>query len=171
MILTMELTGSLPVLTEDALNAFAQEVVREMDIMVRENMAESGRPEKWPPLRSGKNAGQASHLYETGFLYSNITDSVTTEGSMTVATVGVPPGKVLYAGIHQFGGEVNFPGTDKPVPIQTPNGLIFRYMKKPRTFYIPPRPYLVWVDSTVEWIKQNTVVRFVSILKVNQEPL
>ena len=171
MFIAMELKGSVPVMSEEDLMKFAQEAVREMDIMVRTNMAESGRPGKWPVLRSGRFKGQPSHLYESGFLYEHIRDNVRQEEGMTIATVGINQAEVPYASIHQHGGVIHHPGSKGPVPIQTPNGVIFRYMKEPRDINIPARPYLVWVDETVQWIRNNIGNAVASILKVHQEPL
>jgi phage gpG-like protein len=167
IMVDFDLSGSLPALKEEDFQVFAQDCVREMDIMVRENFAMGGRPEVWKPLRTG----QPSHLYDSGFLYEHISDNVRTEGGFTIASVGVPPMEVPYAAIDQFGGIIHHPGSKRPVPIATPEGVIFRWMKEPHDIEIPSRPYLVWIDETIEWIRQNMGRVFVNILTVNQEPL
>ena len=68
-MINIEIEAQLPDLSKlDFTNTF-EKISRHLELSIKKNFAEGGRPETWEPL---KKSGQPSHLYKTGALFNTI---------------------------------------------------------------------------------------------------
>jgi phage gpG-like protein len=122
---------------------------------VHQNFLVSGRPTKWPPTisyGSGREAKWSNKkpLNPGGKLYN----SQKIEKGKTSVTVSFGEG-LKYAKIHQFGGIIRHPGSDKLQVFPTFAGdLVFTHGTEPHKISISPRKYAMYQDSDVEAIKE-----------------
>jgi len=111
-LIDVKITGDLPEVNEDR----EQVMAAIGDIMLRsgrQNFLEQGRPNPWPPTKSG---GSGMTLIRSGHLF----ESIQAEWNENEATVFVDTGTVPYALIHNFGGVIQYPGDGDPYDINMP---------------------------------------------------
>ena len=130
---------------------------------VQTNFIEGGRP-PWEALARGG----VSHLHESGALYGSIQKFSGEDFAEIQAGQGIP-----YAAIHQFGGTINHPGSDKPQVFTVNGALVFAAKgTKPHQIRIPARPYLSFQDEDIEAIKAmlpNMFLRFYNVTTEGRE--
>lgn len=113
--------------------------------IVKANFLAGGRPEKWPARKDGST----SMLMKSGKLVNSLHISALDE-----AMVEVRPGNLPYAGIHNFGGVINHPGSQKMQAFEVGGQLIVTHGTKPHKIPIPQRKYL-----TIPPDERQTLVR------------
>lgn len=126
-------------------NKVMQGVSEMMIERVRRNFIEGGRVSPWTPKRDGS----ASHLIETGRLF-NCLENTWDETFAKVSTTGGLP----YAAVHQYGGSVHHPGSDKPQAFTVDGVRVFTSNVPAHDIPIPQRPYMVLGEQDVDEIVQ-----------------
>lgn len=100
-MINIEIEARLPNLENLNFTSTFEKIARHMELSIKRNFAEGGRPETWTPL---KKNGQPSHLYKTGKLFgtmgSNFGETFAEAGAMTL---------LPYSWVHQRGGGNNIP--------------------------------------------------------------
>jgi len=111
-----------------------------------QNFEMGGRP-TWLPLKSG---GPAT----LGGIRGMIAQAIGSNYGDTYAEAGFinfpPP---LYAMIQQTGGIINHPGSDKFQVFTIGGRVIFTHGTIPHQIPIPARPYIMWQDEDLEYVK------------------
>ena len=121
--------GRLPSITVDW-SALMQDTSKMMEEEWIANFNTSGHG-RWPVL---KKTGEDSHLGKPGPLFQSKTVSF----DETSATVAWGDG-IVYAAIHQFGGTIQHPGSDKLQAFEYEGHMIFTHYTKPHRIRIPKR--------------------------------
>ena len=104
---------------------------------VAKNFRAGGRPDNWKKSKRAQDTGG-----QTLVKSSRLKNSITYQADDTSLTVGT---NVIYARIHQLGGEIR-PKTKKA--LNTPFG--------PRgAVRMPARPFLLFQDDDVEYLKDS----------------
>jgi len=149
---TIEADGLIQKLTaiETRLETIASEVWDTIsDIIiesVHQNFEVGGRPDAWPP--SKKLSGQT--LVQSGALRDSVQKSAQGPDFVEIeAGAGLP-----YAKIHQFGGTINHPGSDKLQVFEVEGKKVFTRGTKPHQITIPVRRYFRIQDEDVEKIAE-----------------
>ena len=81
------------------------------------------------------------------------------------AEVGIDTAIVPYAAIHQFGGTIEHPGSDKFQAFEIGGQWVYTHGTKPHPITIPARPYMMFQDADVEQIIQILGDKIVSSIK------
>lgn len=135
-MITMEIVGTMPTMEGFGFAGGLERGARMMEISIKTNFAEGGRPTKW----QAKKDGSPSNLFAGGRLYNTISSGF----SDVEAWAGVPEADILdYSFVHQFG----YDGVKK-------NGV---YM------LMPQRQYILFQEEDLEALKQeliNDIVTF-----------
>lgn len=111
------------------------------------NFAVGGRPDQWPPSKrvlasGGQTLVKSGALRDSGRISDVGNDHVDVEWGR-----GLP-----YAAIHQFGGTINHPGSDKLQVFQIDGHTIFTHKTRAHKIDIPARPYLLFQEEDVRRI-------------------
>jgi phage gpG-like protein len=115
------------------------------------NFVVSGRPEKWIPLKPATVArkGHARPLIDSGVLLNSVRISAFGEDFVEVsAGEGLP-----YALIHNFGGTIEHPGSDKLQAFEIDGHLVVTHHTEPHTIEIPARRFMLIQDEDIVAIK------------------
>lgn len=125
-MLNIEIQGKLPSLDGFEFTNTMEKVARYMELSIKKNFAEGGRPIGWEQ----KKDGSPSHLFISGALFNTIGfefgETFAEAGAMTL---------LPYSWVHQAG----FSGTKK-------NGVFMN---------MPARPYVMFQDEDIDWIEQQ----------------
>lgn len=105
---------------------------------VQQNFIEGGRPNVWPP-----NQGDNPILYRTGEMFRGIQ----LEWDAEHAKVFIDTERIPHALIHNFGGVIHHPGSDKRQSFMTPDGWITTYHTEPHDIPIPQREFMLFQDE------------------------
>ena len=97
-------------------------------------------------------------LQDTGQLAASITTSHDSRSAM----IGT---NKIYAAIHQFGGTIEHPGSDKFQAFEIGGQWVYTHGTKPHPIAIPARPYMMFQDADVEQIIQILGDKIVSSIK------
>jgi len=150
-MIDITISGSLPVVNSDFTEAF-ETIADIMFRSVQENFIVGGRPNQWPALKEFGLAGSvASHLYKSGFMFENIQLAYDSQH----AKVSIDTTRVPYAAIHNFGGTIKHPGSDKFQVFPYNGGMIFTHGTKPHDINIPQRQFMMFQDEDREQILQT----------------
>jgi len=124
---------------------------------ILDNIESSGRP-SWLPLKNGAPA-------TLGGLKGQIAQAIQNNYGGNFAEAGIGSFPVLYAAIHQFGGVINHPGSDKFQAFMVGGRMVFTHGTVPHQIQIQPRPYIMFqlpedVDSIMDILK-NRGIQFI----------
>ena len=136
--------GTLPNFDVD-LEPLVIEQAADMEKSIKDNFDAGGRPEKWPNLKKGGE----SHLRQSGALFNSIHSEHGKSADMVWAEAGVYNGPI-YAAIHQYGGVVQHPGSDKFQAFQIGEKWIYTHHTAPHPITIPMRKYVMWQQEDIE---------------------
>jgi phage gpG-like protein len=139
------------------MSPFTEKIARLMFRSVQENFIAGGRPNQWAPLKA---TGEQSHLYGSGELLSNIQMGWDSRS----ATVSVDTARVPYAAIHNFGGMIKHPGSDKLQVFQIGGATVFSRGTKPHDIRIPQRQYMMFQEEDIAAIG-NMLVGYIFSLE------
>lgn len=135
ILINIEIQGKLPTLDGFDFSNTMEKVARHLELSIKRNFAEGGRPEQWQPK---KKDGSPSHLYISGALFNTIGFEFGEDYAVAGAMSLLP-----YSWVHQAG----FSGMKK-------NGV---YMN------MPSRPYVMFQEEDFDFIEQqftNDIVRY-----------
>jgi phage gpG-like protein len=135
-MIDIQITGTLPKLN-DNLEPAMEKIVDIMFRSVQENFLASGRPNQWAPLQP---FGEQSHL-------GNIFENIQLKWDATSATVYLDTSRVPYAAIHNFGGVIKHPGSDKFQAFEYMGGMIFTHGTKAHNINIPQRMFMMFQEE------------------------
>ena len=133
-MIDIQITGTLPKLN-DNLEPAMEKIADIMFRSVQENFLAGGRPNQWAPLQP---FGEPSHLMQSGEMFQNIQ----LKWDATSATVYLDTSRVPYAAIHNFGGTIKHPGSDKFQAFEYMGGMIYTYGTKAHNINIPQRMFM-----------------------------
>lgn len=166
-MIDVQITGTIPEITEKDWAEVTEEVGKLMLDSVRRNFVEGGRPNKWQPLRSG----EPSFLFQSGNLLQSIQMTSGEEGYKYWAEVGTTGG-LPYAEIQNYGGVIQHPGSTKaPIPMMINGELTFRWMKDPFSINIPQREYMNLTEEDIAEIVSLAAGKIVTILNEKGEKI
>jgi len=141
-MIEITMTGNFPTL-QPITSQTMESITMLMFRSIQDNFVAGGRPNQWEPL---KKTGEPSFLAQSGTLMKSL------EGSWDnySAKVGIDTGKIKYAAIHQFGGTIKHPGSDKFQVFDIGDTVVFTHGTKAHNINIPARPYLLFqeIDKT-----------------------
>lgn len=103
---------------------------------IHNNFKVSGRPSTWTPSKKIATRGGQT-LIESGALMNSAEVSSVSADHVEVSIGGDLP----YAAIHQFGGVINHPGSDKLQVFDIGGKTVFSKGTKPHQITIPARKY------------------------------
>ena len=119
---------------------------------IKQNFLDGGRVSPWAPLAGGG----ASHLIKTGQLFNSLRNEWNETTAKVTTSGGLP-----YAAVHQYGGIIRHPGSDKPQAFTVDGVSVFTHHTDPHSITIPERPYMVLgeqdVDEIVKYIEGQVV--------------
>jgi phage gpG-like protein len=138
-MLNIELTGTLPKLNNN-LEPAMEKIADVMFRSVQENFLAGGRPNQWAPLQP---LGEQSHLYQSGRMFENIQ----LKWDATSAMVYLDTARVPYAAIHNFGGVIKHPGSDKFQAFEYMGGMVFTHGTKAHNINIPQRMFMLFQEE------------------------
>ena len=138
-MLDTKITGTLPKINED-LTSVMEQVADIMFRSVQQNFIQGGRPNQWEPLSP---FGESSHLYKTGRMFSSI--QLQWDGQS--ASVFIDTAKMPYARIHNDGGIIKHPGSDKFQAFMGADGMVFTQGTKPHDIRIPQRKFMMFQEE------------------------
>lgn len=124
-MLNIEIQGKLPSLDGFEFSNTFEKVARYMELSIKRNFAEGGRPQ-W----QAKKDGSPSHLYISGALFNTIGFEYGADFAEAGAMALLP-----YSWVHQAG----FSGVKK-------NGVFMN---------MPARPYVMFQDEDIDWIAEQ----------------
>lgn len=144
MIPKVEFSFKLPVISDD-FTAVLGEIGEYMMDSITMNFYQGGRPETWEPL---KRTGEPSLLMQSGRLVSSLQmASNDTEAKVWIDTNAVP-----YAAIHNFGGVIKHPGSNKFQAFEWNGEMVFTWSTKPHDIPIPQRQFMMFQEEDKQWI-------------------
>jgi phage gpG-like protein len=139
-MIDIQITGTLPKLN-DNLEPAMEKIADIMFRSVQQNFLAGGRPNQWAPLQP---FGESSHLMKSGKMFENIQ----LRWDSTSATVYLDSSRVPYAAIHNFGGTIKHPGSDKFQAFEYMGGLVvLPYGTKPHDIPIPQRMFMLFQEE------------------------
>lgn len=97
----------------------------------------------------------------TGALYNSIRSEMV-ENADTVYGRVYSDGSVKYARIHEYGGTINHPGSDKFQAWQNGGAWVYTHKTRPHLIPIPQRSYM---RSALEEMRDNIVARLTAAAK------
>jgi phage gpG-like protein len=125
-MINIEIQGKLPSLEGFNFTNTMEKVARHLELSIKRNFAEGGRPQEWQI----KKDGSPSHLYISGALFNTIGfefgESYAEAGAMTL---------LPYSWVHQAG----FSGVKK-------NGVFMN---------MPARPYVMFQEEDFDFIESQ----------------
>jgi phage gpG-like protein len=94
----------------------------------------------------------------TGALYNSVKSELVENPSTVYGRVYVDPGSpaAKYAGIHEYGGIINHPGSDKFQAWQEGGAWVYTHKTRPHQIPIPQRSYM---RSALEEMREQIVAR------------
>ena len=145
-----------------------------------ENFAtQSGPLGRWPAIKPPKNKARTNPqiLRDTGRLSA----SITSRAGNNTAEIGT---NVVYAAIHQFGGDINMPARSQQSYFkQAKNGTIGRlfvrkaasnfaqwHTRGAHTITIPARPFLPFIDGHLQDGLEPDILSELSRFLLNRAP-
>jgi len=135
MIPQVTITGNLPNVNAD----FAEQMGLIGQLLfdsITQNFIDGGRPDQWEPLK----AGGKSHLIQSGALV----ESLQMTSDQNSAMVSVDTNQIPYAAIHNFGGTIQHPGSNKFQAFEYDGGMVFTWKTKPHKIRIPQRQFMLF---------------------------
>jgi phage gpG-like protein len=139
-MIDIQITGTLPKLN-DNLEPAMEKIADIMFRSVQQNFLAGGRPNQWAPLQP---FGESSHLMKSGKMFENIQ----LRWDSTSATVYLDSSRVPYAAIHNFGGTIKHPGSDKFQAFEYMGGLVvLPHGTKPHDIPIPQRMFMLFQEE------------------------
>ena len=159
----ISLSGQYPtfVLTPEEMGSVTSQIAKYMWTSVDKNFEAGGRP-TWQALK----AGGPSMLRKSGALRNSISMSSGENFAEVEVGSGIP-----YARIHQFGGTINHPGSDKFQAFMSGGQMVFSHGTKPHTIVMPQRKYLMFQDEDVEHIKSMVPGMLVKFIDAKKEKI
>lgn len=135
-MIEISMTGTLPTFDESALEQTMEDIADVMFRSVHRNFDLEGGSKQgpWPPLKYSR---QETPLVLSG----RMRNSIYKQNDKYSAEVGVPD-SIEYAGIHNFGGTINHPGTS--------NGFGRGIKIPPHSIRIPQREFILFQDEDVQ---------------------
>lgn len=166
-MLKVQIKGAIPITKGEV---SLTDVGQHMVTSVRMNFISGGRPIKWKPLAGGDTR---TPLRATGALARSVRYLMENDFTVVIeAGRGVKSKKGYpYAGVHQFGaGPFNVPITKKSrkyfwfMFFRTGDEK-WKYMaltpKQQFSVTIPARPYMVFQQSDIEFIRKNLITAII----------
>lgn len=161
-MIDITIQGRIPSLEGFTFKNSFDKVSKYMEISIKRNFAEGGRPNAW----QARKDGSPSHLNRGGALFSSIGsaygDNFAEAGVMT---------PLPYAMIQQEGGEINHPGSDKFQVFTIGGQTVFTHGTKPHKINIPARPYVIFQEEDFTWIINEMGNDLVTFLNTHGEKI
>lgn len=93
-MIQVELKLTIPDLSKFTFRSSFEKIAKALELSIKRNFQDGGRPEKWEPKRNG----QPSHLFMTGALFNSIGSDSGEDYAEAGAMTLLP-----YSYIHQYG--------------------------------------------------------------------
>ena len=148
-MMNVEVTGSFPVLDNDWLTGAFERASQYMLESILKNFEQGGRPVAWKPKKGGfaESGGVSGIPSFLGGPNGSIAQSMGKNFGNDYAEAGEITRFLPYVDIHNDGGTIDHPGSDKFQAFQIGGKWVFTHGTRPHEIPMPQREFILFQDE------------------------